>query len=52
MENKPRMPDKLHVPKRTTIAIKKTSLMLDELELRREKEAEFNKLDNEKTKSV
>lgn len=41
MENKPRMPDKLHVPKRTTIAIKKTSLMLDELELRREKEAEF-----------
>ena len=50
MENKPRMPDKLHVPKRTTIAIKKTSLMLDELELRREKEAEFKLTPYEKDK--
>ena len=41
MENNLKVPAKLHVPKRTAIAIKKTSLLIDELELRREKEAEF-----------
>ncbi len=42
MENNLKVPAKLHVPKRTAIAIKKTSLLIDELELRRERKRSLN----------
>ena len=41
MEKNLQAPDRIRYPKKTSMVIKKTSLMIDELELRREEEKEF-----------
>lgn len=41
MKNELRAPDKPHYPKKTLMTLKKTSLLIDELELRRERERQF-----------
>lgn len=41
MENKLIQPDKMHIPRKTSRVIKETSLLIDDLETKREAEAEF-----------